>query len=75
MGEFFSTELTFCADSYSVSVPSHVTTVALSVLTLIRCPFPPMLPQWHIKDPSGLPKGQITHVYACILDPTKSRVD
>ena len=29
----------------------------LSVLTLIRCPFHPVLPQWHVKDPGHSAKS------------------
>ena len=56
VGEFSSPELTFCADSYSVSVPPCVTTVA--------CTSPVILPKMQVV-------GYIkTHVYT--LDPTKS---
>ena len=47
----------------------------LCVLTLIRCPFHPMLPQWHVKDPSDSARtagGRLHLKHACSLDPTKS---
>ena len=41
-GEFSPPELTFCADSYSVS---------LSQCPLFSVRSTPVLPQWHVKDP------------------------
>ena len=48
---------------------------SLSVLTLIRCPFHPVLPQWHVKDPGHSAKKcrwQITPKHVHTLDPVKS---
>ena len=55
-GEFSFQELTFCADSYSESVPSHVTVVARKRPQSFfkKC-------KWEVKDK-----------YAYTLDPTKS---
>ena len=55
VGEFSSPEITFCADSYSVSVPPHVTTVA--------CKRPQSFCQKC--------RQQVTPKDAYILDPTK----
>ena len=45
------------------------------VLTLIRCPFHLVLPQWHVKDPGHSVKsadGKVTPKHAYTLDPMKS---
>ena len=46
----------------------------LSVLTLIRCPFHPVLPQWHEKDPGHSAKKcrwQVTPKRSYTLDSAK----
>ena len=44
------------------------------MLTLIRCPFYPVLPQWHVKDPGHFAKsaGGRLHLNTYSLDQTKS---
>ena len=43
---------------------SFLLQISLSVLTLILCPFHPVLPQWHVKDPghSGKSSGGSLHL-------------
>ena len=44
------------------------------MLTLIRCPFHPVLQQWHVKDPghSAKCRWQVIPEHAYSLDPSKS---
>ena len=57
-GEISSQESSLCADSYSVSVPP---------------PTPPVLPQWHVKDPGHSAKSAVGRLHLNMHTPLTQR--